>query len=605
MRKRKFLMPSQDTRGEAPPVGPDTKQAEPQRRGGWRSLRSKFFASGILLLMTVLTTLMLFLPFLNYELDLQIDQQERFNQDNIAQEAETIARLLVFELSRIEQLWDVKYYARDEIETLSGALAENLAGIISLNPIWIYSFLDLQDVLNNLELTEQTRTSIRTYLWEKTTFNSIIRDIELLDDTGYVLLTPFKQDWERNSPESADEPGIEDYLTITAPAYVSASERETYYVFMPLYIEGNRWGVVKIAFSTEDIRRQLQRQAAEQDRFRWLTGLFFIGTLALSSIVGVLVLSLLARRITEPLKLLARNAEVFAESGDAARLQRIETEEDEVGLLAQSFTRMADDINRLLMEKDEAYSALQASQEQLRQSERLASLGQLSGGIAHEINNALSPIRLRAEEVLMTIDEGGHAERQDLQVILKGIEQCTAIVTKLRDFAAPQLGERALVDLNEVIRETVVLVRRQIERRNIRLDTSLDPIPKVLASAVELEQVFMNLLLNARDAIEAKGTGDGLITISTAVADGAVTAEIADNGIGMDQETQSKIFEPFFSTKPVGQGTGLGLSVSFGIIQSHGASIKVKSKPGMGTSVVVRFPMPPSTNHPVEGNEPA
>lgn len=525
------------------------------------SLRSKFFASGIILLLTVLTTLMLFLPFMNYELDQQIKRYENFNQENIRDEAETIARLLVFDLSRLgDILWAI-YEPADE-----------------------FSFTN---IIN----------PVRTYLWEKVTFNKIIRHIELLDDSGAALLQPFMPDQPAEMPAQSEGQGagtdIRRYLNITTPEFVAG--KEVYYVFMPLYIEGNRWGVVKIAVSTTEILHQLEKQAAEQNRFRWLVGIFFVGTLALSSAVGLLVLNLLASKVTEPLKKLARNAELFAEGGDTSRLEKIETEDDEVGLLAQSFTRMANDINRLLHEKDEAYTKLQASQEQLRQSEKLATLGQLSGGIAHEINNALSPIKLRAEEVLLTLEEGGAAAAEDLGVILKGIEQCTAIVRKLRDFSAPSLGERSLVDVNEVVAESVALIRRQLEKRNIELRLELNSRTKINASATELEQVFMNLLLNARDAIEAKpGAAGGTVTITTREADGAVAVHVRDDGIGMDEETVSKVFDPFFTTKKVGEGTGLGMSVSFGILQSHGAGIRVESEPGAGTEVLVRFPLPPT-----------
>lgn len=611
-------MSSPDISGRTSPAGKARSERGERRRVGWRSLRSKFFASGIILLMAVLTILMLFLPFLNYELDQQIDQQETFNQENIQLqesfnkenvelEAQTIGRLMVFELSRIKELRDVKYYAQEEQHALMGALIANISLLLSLDYGWVEEYYVLHSILNEPDVASSTRNAIRTSLWEKVTFNTIIRDIELLDDSHLVRLTPFRTDAQEQAITTGAGPAINDYIEITAPEYMADEINDVYYVFMPLYIDGSRWGVVKIVVSTEEIRRQLgqqvaeqnlqlQRQAAEQDRFRWLTGVFFIGTMALGCIVGVLVLSLLARRITEPLKLLARNAEVFAEGGDVSRLEKIDTDKDEVGLLAQSFSSMAGDINRLLREKDEAFAALKASQEQLRQSEKLASLGQLSGGIAHEINNALSPIRLRSEEVLITLDAGGDAERDDLHVILKGIEQCSAIVAKLRDFAAPQLGERSLIDLNTVIEETVELVRRQIEKRNIKIKTQYSKLPGVLASGVELEQVFMNLLLNAKDAIEARGSGGGVISISTSVGDGAVTAAITDDGIGMDDEIRSKIFEPFFSTKPVGEGTGLGMSVSFGILQSHGAGINIKSTPGEGTTVYVRFPLPPEAH---------
>ena len=532
------------------------KTSAGEARGYRRSLRTKFFSSGVLLMLTLLTTLMLFLPFLNYELDTQIEQQDSFNRDNIQLEALTIARLLVFDLSRVSELWDILYTPADpdSVETIIPAL--------------------------------------RTYLWEKVTFNSIIRHIELLDDSGIVRLRPFEADGA--APPSDEETDISRYIDITAPVYIESHGSDVVYVFMPLYIDGTRWGVVKIAVGIKEIQEQLRAQRAEQDRFRWLTGIFFIGTLALSSVVGISVLGLLARRITDPLKLLARNAELFAEDGEADRLPRIDTDDDEVGLLAESFTRMAGDISRLLREKDEAFKQLKESQEQLRQSEKLATLGQLSGGIAHEINNALSPIRLRAEEALMTIAEGGQAEVDDLKVIIKGIEQCSAIVQKLRDFASPSLGDRSPIDLNEALRGTVALVRRQIEKRNIRLELNLSELPPVSASIGELEQVFMNLLLNSKDAIEARDGRGGTIEIRSSVAEGAVEVSVRDDGIGMDAATRARIFEPFFTTKRVGEGTGLGMSVSFGILQSHGADIAVESEPGKGTTVTMRFPLPPT-----------
>ena len=145
-------MSSRGTSDGHSPAGPDPSRAEGQRPAGWRSLRSKFFASGIILLMTVLTTLMLFLPFLNYELDQQIEQQDRFNQENIAQEAETIARLLIFELSRMQELWDVRYYAQQEMEDLSVVYVTNLGMILSFDQRWNSTVRDLQIVLTDLEV---------------------------------------------------------------------------------------------------------------------------------------------------------------------------------------------------------------------------------------------------------------------------------------------------------------------------------------------------------------------------------------------------------------------------------------------------------------------
>jgi signal transduction histidine kinase len=523
-------------------------------KGTWKSLRSKFFSSGIIVLSAIVVTLMFVLPFISIELEEQISHLREDLDSNVRDEAITIARLLVFEFSRLYDLVEI---------------------------------LRIKD----LDILEEALVPIRNYLWEKVTFNAVIKDILLLDKTGTILLEPFgTQDDGQNSVKHDLE--ISEYLQINNSEVVPGPSVVN--VFMPLYIAGNRWGVVQISVSTEEIERQLNAQIARQDSFRQLILILFFSAIFLASLAGVLVLNFLARKITEPLKTLARNAALFARSGDANRLEEIDVEDDEVGLLARNFTKMAAEINRLLAEKDEAFAKLKASQEQLRQSEKLATLGQLSGGIAHEINNALSPIRLRSEEVLMTLEEGGSAEQQDLQVILKGIEQCSTIVQKLRDFAAPSLGERSMIDLNHVVRETIALVRRQIEKRKISIRLELNDIPIILANPGELEQVFMNMLLNSKDAIEAKDNQrGGEILITTSETEGSVAVTITDDGAGMDQATIDRMFEPFFTTKEVGSGTGLGMSVSFSILQSHGAEISVNSNPGDGTSIIVRFPLPP------------
>jgi signal transduction histidine kinase len=393
------------------------------QKPGWRSLRSRFFSSGLIVMATIVLVMMLFLPFISFELDEQIAQLEEDMRDNIRQEGLTIARLLVYELSR---------------------------------------FADLIDILNvpgDTDTFDQYRSRIAYSLWEKVVFNKIINNIQLLDDTGTLHLTPAVIHSDADPPDSS----LINYINITNPVHLMAEGEDK--VIMPLYIDGNRWGIVSIFISTDEIENQIRSQIVRQQQFRTLINWLFVLALLISAGVGIWVFSILSTKVTEPIKTLARNTERFAEHGNIEMLEEVNAEDDEVGMLASSFDRMAREINSLLKEKDQAYEQLKASQQQLRQSEKLATLGELSGGVAHEINNALSPIRLRAEEMLYTLEENQLPDADDVRVILKGIDQCSDIVQKLRNFAAPSMGRKVETDVNVLLQETVALMRRQLEKK--------------------------------------------------------------------------------------------------------------------------------------------
>jgi signal transduction histidine kinase len=517
-------------------------------RSEWRSLRSRFFSSGLIVMATIVLVLMLFLPFITFELDEQIAQLERDLRNNIHQEGQTIARLFVYELSRFQDL------------------------------------VDILSIPRGSPRFDSYRINIGYSLWEKVVFNKIINDIQLLDDTGTIQLTPHAL----GGDEASKKMELGRFLDITTPVHLSEPGEDR--VYMPLYIDGNRWGIVGIAISTAEIEDQIRLQLLRQQQFRTLIIWLFILALMISASVGIWVFNILSRKITEPIMSLARNTESFARHGDTSKLESVPAENDEVGMLAKSFDRMAREINLLLKEKDDAYEQLKQSKQQLRQSEKLATLGELSGGVAHEINNALSPIRLRAEEMLLSAEDGETADPDDLRVIIKGIDQCSTIVQKLRNFAAPSLGRKTEADLNELLRETSTLVKRQLESHKIQMNVDFQPIPKMRINANEIQQVFMNIFLNAKDAIVATGRSTGTITVRTRREGNDALVEIEDDGIGMDEEARVRIFEPFYTTKEVGKGTGLGMSISFGILKSHGGSIEIESTPGSGTCIKIFLP---------------
>jgi len=232
---------------------------------------------------------------------------------------------------------------------------------------------------------------------------------------------------------------------------------------------------------------------------------------------------------------------------------------------------------------------LEETQNQLLQAEKIASLGQLAAGVAHEINNPLAGILIYAE-VLQRDMEANAAGRQHLEEIINQTLRCKQIVTRLLEFSRQSLGQKTLLGINEIISRCVKLIDQQLLFQNIQIKLSLDPqLPQIFGDPGELQQVFTNLLINAADAMN----GLGRITITSCVApkrDGVIIT-FADTGSGIPAELRDKIFEPFFTTKPPGKGTGLGLSIVYGVIQRHGGTIEVESPHGGGTEFIIRLPL--------------
>jgi signal transduction histidine kinase len=227
---------------------------------------------------------------------------------------------------------------------------------------------------------------------------------------------------------------------------------------------------------------------------------------------------------------------------------------------------------------------LKAAQAQLIQTEKLAALGRLAAGIAHEVNNPLQPVLNCLEVAIEDLEHEASIDLESLRVAESEVQRIKTIVSRLLDFARPSTSETVSVQIHALVEEVVLLTNKQCERERIRLETRLAAVPAVQGSATQLKQVLLNLVLNAMQSMPDGGT----ICIDLfSDGEGAAVA-ISDTGVGMDEPTLSQIFEPFYSTK--GGGTGLGLSVSYGIIQGHGGTIKVDSQPGEGSCFTVWLP---------------
>jgi len=244
---------------------------------------------------------------------------------------------------------------------------------------------------------------------------------------------------------------------------------------------------------------------------------------------------------------------------------------------------------------------LRDKQEQLIQAGKLATVGELTTGIAHELNNPLNNIGLFVENAIDRL-QFGVADRgsilDELRNAVEQVRKATQIISHLRTFGRVAPVSREPVRINEVVARSVALVREQLRLRQIEVHLGLcreDPV--VVANAIQLEQVFVNLLTNARDALAQAPRK--LIQVESAVAGGLVRLVFHDTGPGIPPDLERRIFDPFFTTKEVGAGTGLGLSITYGIVKEHGGSIALaKGESTEGATFVIELPL--TTAEPAE-----
>ncbi len=253
----------------------------------------------------------------------------------------------------------------------------------------------------------------------------------------------------------------------------------------------------------------------------------------------------------------------------------------EMGNLCRAIDQMADAVE----EREKQLKI--ATSKQLTQSAKLASIGRLAAGIAHEINNPLTGV-LTFAHLLQQNESLDNQSKEDLGVIIRETTRVRGIVRGLLDFARESPPQKQWIDINDVLMQTMTLVKSQKDFNKVTVVEDLgSDLPNILGDKNQLQQVFLNISLNACEAMEAGGT----LKITTSAGDGRVYISFQDTGTGIKEEYLDDIFEPFFTTKPPTRGTGLGLSVSYGIVQRHGGSIDVKSKIGEGSTFTVILPL--------------
>jgi two-component system NtrC family sensor kinase len=249
--------------------------------------------------------------------------------------------------------------------------------------------------------------------------------------------------------------------------------------------------------------------------------------------------------------------------------------------LAESFDAMA----AALRARDAKLH--ESARRRMMESERLAIIGKLAADVAHELNNPLQGIvtfSLLLRERMPAEDRS----RAWVDKIVAQAERCRLIIRGLLDFSRPRKPVVKPASVNALLEECVALVENHAQLQNIEIVRHLGPdVPEVVIDPSLMQQVFMNLILNAADAM----SGGGRLTLTTRLAGGMVETEFADTGCGVPEENLDRLFEPFFSTKPLGKGAGLGLSICFGIVKEHHGTISVESEEGRGAKFVVQLPV--------------
>ena len=258
-------------------------------------------------------------------------------------------------------------------------------------------------------------------------------------------------------------------------------------------------------------------------------------------------------------------------------------------------------ITRLISVRDitkQKHSELEKEriEQQLQLAGRLAAVGELAAGVAHEVNNPLTAVQAFAELLVSDPDLDGRV-KEDIEVIYSQAQRAAKITSNLLSFARRHRPEKRLVSINHAISKTLELHEYRMKVNNIDIVQELDPnLPETMADFHQLQQIFFNLITNAEQAM-TDHNGKGTITIRTEVVEGMITISLADDGPGIPEENIKKIFDPFFTTKEVGKGTGLGLSICFGLVKSHDGNLLVQNNDNGGATFVIQLPIITEEEH--------
>ncbi len=343
--------------------------------------------------------------------------------------------------------------------------------------------------------------------------------------------------------------------------------------------DGNDYiaAVAKTSIGDLTIITRISATAAYMTASQLLDDLVFVGLVII--LVAAICGDIVSRRITRPLERLSIAVRKIAK-GDFDVNVAIKSS-DEIGELSTSFNDMAAELK-------EREASLKKAQHALIQSEKMAAVGTLSAGLAHEVKNPLSAVLGYAQLSKRKLTEPD-ALKGYLDTIENETRRCNEIIGNLMQFSRQEKGEHSQIFVNDVVSKSAAIVDHQLSLANVHISFELgENIPAISGNANQLQQVLMNLMINAQQAM---GDGGGKVDIETFVNGKSVMITVLDTGPGIDEDVAAKIFEPFYTTKPAGEGTGLGLSVTYGIIQDHDGDISVERAESGGAKFVIKLPL--------------
>jgi len=339
---------------------------------------------------------------------------------------------------------------------------------------------------------------------------------------------------------------------------------------VPIFVRGSprRWGSIKIGLSLEEMRAEILKTRLM---------LILIGCVGL--LIGTLGAVLLARRITGPLKKLVEGTVKIAKEDFSQKIDI--TSKDEIGNLAQSFNDMS---RKLLLARER----MEAASNKLIQAEKLASIGRLSAGIAHEIRNALTSVKLNIQKLVQS-DRLDDIEKEHLSISQEGIGQMEKFIKELLDFTRVLALNLDRFSIEQILEESIKTLADTLELKKVVLEKNFAKgLPQVLVDADKLKQVFLNILRNSYEAVEEKGKINISLSLLQKQSGSKIRVYISDNGSGIPEENRETVFEPFYTTKA--SGIGLGLPIARKIIEQHRGTIRVKENVAKGTSFEILIP---------------
>lgn len=309
--------------------------------------------------------------------------------------------------------------------------------------------------------------------------------------------------------------------------------------------------------------------------------------------LGVIITLLIANKITKQIYLLKKSAEIFSKGNLDEKVQIITN--DETSELADTFNSMSTNIKNLIAERDQFIHQLESTQNQLIQTEKLAVIGEMSAALSHEISNPVTIIQMSHTALKKQIrDISNEAIEKKLEALKTGIDRLSEICIRLKNFV--HRGNESeesleLVNTEKLIEQTLIFVEPLVTLKKIKLEKDLKAVADVKINEGMIQQVIINLIKNAAEALGETSTKDPVILVETEIKNKLILIKIRDNGPGISKENQEKLFQPFFTTKPKGVGTGLGLSVSKKIAEKNMGELTCESELGEGCLFVLSFPI--------------